>query len=241
MTAWWIALAALGALAATLAVSLLWRSRAGDGFAALGRRRRARATIQRLSNDTSVDAASGAVRSVQRADLQIEADALEQIWTPLQLERLARTYWRFLTRVTLGLIRVRYSERGRAVVLLAEPLRLLTFAPPEYEMDDARGLVRWRIARGLLVARRGHDGAGYLQIEVARDPAEQGERRRLHVEVAVVNFYPSIASRLSLWLYNATQSRIHVMITYGFLRSLQRLDLAQSRVGRLRQPAGAVQ
>ena len=35
-----------------------------------------------------------------------------------------------------------------------------------------------------------------------------------------------------LWLYQVTQSRIHVLVTYGFLRSLARLDLADSRVGR---------
>jgi hypothetical protein len=129
---------------------------------------------------------------------------------------------------------VKYSERGRAVVLVAEPLRLLTFEPPEYEMDATRGLVRWRIARGVLVARRGRDGKGYLQIEVRRLPDEDPRRGRLDVEVAVVNFYPAIASGLSLHLYNWTQSRIHVFVTYGFLRSLARLDLAESRVGRFR-------
>ncbi|MEA2216804.1 MAG: hypothetical protein QOK19_2365 [Solirubrobacteraceae bacterium] len=225
MTALWIVLAALAALAVALAASMLLRARDGA-------RGRARASIERLTNDTSVDRESGAVRSVQRADLLIERDALEEIWTPVQLERLARTYWRFLTRVTLGLIRVHYSERGRSVVLLTEPLRLLTFEPPEYEMDAARGLVRWRIERGLLVSRRGRDGAGYLQIEVSRKPDDRSERQVLHVEVAVVNFYPSIASGLGLRLYDATQSRIHVIVTYGFLRSLARLDLAESRVGR---------
>jgi hypothetical protein len=59
---------------------------------------------------------------------------------------------------------------------------------------------------------------------------------RLHVEVEVANFYPSIASRLSRRVYNATQSRIHVIVTYGFLRSLARLDLAESRVGRFNGP-----
>ena len=52
------------------------------------------------------------------------------------------------------------------------------------------------------------------------------------MEVEVANFYPSIASRLSRRLYNATQSRIHVIVTRAFLRSLARLDLAESRVGR---------
>lgn len=228
MTGLWIALGAGVLLIAALACSMLLRGRRGAGS-------RARASIESLTDSTSADRATGAVRSVQRADLLIERRALEEIWTPVHLERLARTYWRFLTRVTLGLIRVRYSERGRSVVLLAAPLRLLSFQPPEYEMDATHGLVRWRIERGLLVARRGRDGAGYLQIEVNRLPSSDPDRETLHVEVAVVNFYPSIASGLSLRLYDATQSRIHVVITYGFLRSLARLDLAESRVGRFSQ------
>ncbi len=227
MTVLWIALGAIGALFAALALSLFLASRTGG--------KRARASVERLTDETAFDRDTGAVRSVQRADLLIERDALEAIWTPHHLERLARTYWRFLTRVTLGLIRVHYSERGRSVVLLAPPFRLLNFEPPEYEMDGSRGVVRWRIERGLLVARRGRDGAGYLQIEVGRDPEDESARQTLHVEVSVVNFYPAIASRLSLWLYNETQSRIHVIVTYGFLRSLVRLDLAESRIGRFQE------
>jgi len=169
---------------------------------------------------------------VQCADLLIDEDALEEIWTPAHLERLARTYWRFLTRVTLGLIRVRYTERERSVVLLIAPLKLLTFRAPEYEITPTRGMVRWRLERGLLVAKRGH-GGGHLQIEVQRSSSEDPKRSRLQVEVEVANFHPAIASGLGRWLYNATQSRIHVIVTYGFLRSLARLDLAQSRVGSL--------
>jgi hypothetical protein len=196
------------------------------------RARRERAVIADLEDLTSLDQDTGAVRSVQKADLVIEESALREIWTPAYLERLARTYWRFLTRVTLGLVRVRYSESERAVVLLGRPLKLLIFQAPEYEMDAMRGLVRWRIARGLLVSRRGRGGRGHLQIEVRRQAGADAEHARLHIEVEVANFYPSIASRLSRRLYNATQSRIHVIVTYGFLRSLARLDLAESRVGR---------
>lgn len=60
------------------------------------------------------------------------------------------------------------------------------------------------------------------------------QQERLDVEVAVVNFYPAIASGISLRVYDATQSRIHVIITYSFLRSLARLDLAESRIGRFK-------
>ena len=136
--------------------------------------------------------------------------------------------------MTLGLVHVSYSEHERSIVLLLRPLKLLTFDAPEYEMDPLHGLVRWRIARGLLVARRGRDGGGYLQIDVRRDGVAQGTQTRLHVAVEVANFYPSIASGLSRRLYDATQSRIHVIVTNRFLRSLVRLDLAESRVGRFR-------
>jgi len=222
MTWLWIGLAVLAVLVFLLRAYLMLRAPRG---------REGRALIGKLSDSTATDAKTGAVRSVQEADLLIKPEELQEIWTPVHLERLARTYWRFLTRVTLGLIRVRYSQEGRSVVLLTTPLRLLTFKAPEYEMDASRGLVRWRIERGLLVARPGRDGDGYLQIEVSRNPEEKDGRVLLHVVVSVVNFYPSIASGLGLRLYNTTQSRIHVIVTYGFLRSLARLDLEESRIG----------
>ncbi len=183
---------------------------------------------------TSLDDATGAVRSVQSAEVTLPRDALERIWSAEYLERLARTYWRFLSRVTLRLIHVSYSEHERAIVLVARPLKLLTFQAPEYEMDASHGLVRWRIARGLLVARRGRDGGGYLQIEVRRNPVAPGAQASLHVTVEVANFYPSIAAGLGRRLYDVTQSRIHVIVTKSFLRSLVRLDFAESRVGRYR-------
>jgi hypothetical protein len=223
MTGTWIAVAAAVALTAT-------------GALAVGHRRRGRiaeAVIVDPPGGSSQIDPDGAVRSIQAADIFLPEDALQAIWTPTHLERLARTYWRFLSRVTLGLIRVYYTERERFVVLLVRPLKLLTFQAPEYEMDAMRGLVRWRIARGLLVARRGRGLGGYLQIEVRRSPPEASGRARLHVEVEVANYYPAIAFGLSRHIYNATQSHIHVLVTHGFLRSLARLDLAESRVGRL--------
>ena len=111
--------------------------------------------------------ADGAARSVQAAELTIPADALVELWSPETLERLARTYWRFLERSSLGLIRVRYSERDRAVVLLCRPFVLIGFDPPEYELGEDRGVVRWQIRNGALVSHR-QNGGGYLQIDVRR-------------------------------------------------------------------------
>jgi hypothetical protein len=217
-------------VAALIALSVL----ALAGRALLSGRPPPGAVIGEARSLTSLDDETGAVRSLQSAVLTLPLDSLDSIWSPPYLERLARTYWRFLSRATLGLIHVDYSERERSIVLLTQPLRLLSFHAPEYEMDRHHGLVRWRIARGLLVAKRGRDDDGYLQIEVRRDPGEQDGHVKLQVSVEVANFYPSLASWLPRRFYDVTQSRIHVIVTNGFLRSLQRLDLAESRVGRYR-------
>jgi hypothetical protein len=188
--------------------------------------------IVRDVDDTTEIDPTGAVRSVQSAEVVLPAERIDAMWSPQYLERLARTYWRFLTRATLGIIRVYYTGGERYVCLLFRPLKLITFQAPEYEMDDRRGVVRWRIARGLLVARRGRGGDGYLEIDVERRPAGQPGLVNVAVEVAVANFYPAIASRLSRFVYTHTQSRIHVIVTHGFLRSLARLDFEESKVGR---------
>jgi hypothetical protein len=197
----------------------------------------ARARIVSAEDNTTVDE-RGAVRSTQAADLTLPEAELEKLWTPRALERLARTYWRFLFRVTLGFVRIDYSETQRTVVLLRQPFRLLRFQAPEYEMDGERGIVRWRIEDGVLVARAGRHGDGYLQIDVRRCGPVEGEpgMQRIHVEVEVANFYPSIAHSISDHVYRWTQSAIHVLVTHGFLRSLARLDLAESRVGRYVPP-----
>src|SRR3954471_9059384 len=198
---------------------------------------RAIARISGLRDETRIDD-NGAVRSIQGADVTLPAAELEKLWSPTNLERLARTYWRFLTRCTLGFIRVKYTERERFVCLLFRPFVLLSFQAPEYEMDANRGVVRWRIESGVLVSAQGRGGNGYLEIRVERCDGPLPGEARLHADVEVANFYPALASSLSRWIYTNTQSRIHVLVTYGFLRSLATLDLAESKVrhfARLRQ------
>jgi hypothetical protein len=203
-----------------------------------GSRTRARAVIATSGDGTTTDA-DGAVRSLQSADITLPGEVLATIWTPSHLERLARTYWRFLTRFTLGLVRIVYDEDERAVVFVTRPFVLLRFLAPEYAMDGERALVRWRIADGLLVSKAGHGGDGYLEIDVRREqpPGSQkaapDTKTRVHVSVEVANFYPSLASGVATWFYANTQARVHVIVTHSFLRSLARMDLAHSRVGRL--------
>ena len=184
---------------------------------------------------STVIASDGGVRSAQMAKLTMAAADLERLWVKPNLENLARTYWRFLSRVTLGLIRVVYDHDARSVVLLIRPLTLLRFEPPEYHTEDDRGCITWRIRDGLLVARAGH-GSGFLRIDVRRlsgPTAAAPGMAAVRIEVEVANFYPSIAAGLSTPVYEMTQSALHVLVTHAFLRSLANLDLAQSKVGSL--------
>jgi hypothetical protein len=201
-------------------------------FVARRRRRHPAHAVIVSPRKSTVIQRDGAVRSVQSAEITIDEREMEDLWTPANLENLARTYWRFLSRVTLGLIRVVYDADSRSVVLLGRPLTLLRFDTPEYTIEDDHGTVRWRIKDGLLVARAGR-GCGFLSLDVRRHPPDGTRRRRVRIEVEVANFLPSIAAGFSIPVYEMTQSTIHVLVTNAFLRSLAKLDLATSKVGQL--------
>ena len=178
-------------------------------------------------------AADGSVHSVQSAHLELPRARLEALWSPPQLENLGRTYWQFLSRATLGVIRVVYGEHERAVVLLVKPLTLLRFDPPHYALERDHASLSWPIRDGLLVSRSGRS-RGFLTIRVRREAAVNGPAK-LDIDVEVANFYPAIASGLGTTVYRATQAAVHVLVTHAFLRSLAKLELAESKVGRLRQ------
>ena len=209
-----------------------------DPRRALRRHRRARARVKIVAIPQSGSSPDGSVTTQQAADVTLPREELDRIWSPEYLERLARTYWRFLTRVSLGLLRVHYKPDAREIVFLSKPFVLLRFYPPDYETREDCGTVTWRIKEGFLVAPTGRT-KGYLRISVRRPADDDGGplvTGRVTSEVA--NFYPLIAgwgwfSRIGRHLYRITQLRIHVIVTHAFLRSLARLDLAPSLVGAL--------
>jgi hypothetical protein len=206
----------------------------------LERHRRARARVTIVHEPQAHGSEeSGATGSRQVAEVTLPKSELEPMWTPEHLESLARTYWSFLSRFSLGLIRVLYSEDSRDVVFLRRPFVLLRFRKPEYDFNRDGGTVTWPIDRGVLVARRGR-GRGYLRLSVHRKPAQEGSAEvTVVVSSEVVNFYPTIVSRFSRWIYDQTQLRIHLIVTHAFLRSLANLELEPSRVGALRAVAEA--
>ena len=209
----------------------------------VARERRALARVKIVDVPQSGHAPDGSVTTKQTAEVTLPRTELERMWTPEYLERLASTYWRFLTRVSLGLLRVLYSEHAREIVLLTRPFVLLRFYEPEYEAAADSGSVTWRIDEGVLVAPTGRGKDGFLRISVFRPTHDDGTSEEVTVTVAseVANFYPMLAgwgwwSRIGRAVYRATQLRIHVIVTHAFLRSLARLDLSESVVGALRAP-----
>jgi hypothetical protein len=196
------------------------------------RERRARARVHIMPVAQPQSAAEEGIGSKQVAEVTLPRSELERIWSPEYLERLARTYWHFLTRVSLGVLRVLYTEHSREVVVLCRPFVLLCFRAPEYAFHAGGGTVTWPIDRGLLVASRGR-GRGYLRLTVERRPSSDdvGQEAIAVVTSEVVNFYPMIAFRLGRWIYDQTQLRIHVIVTHAFLRSLAKLELEESLTG----------
>jgi hypothetical protein len=182
----------------------------------------------------------GSVTTRQEAELTVPRDTLERLWNVENLENLARTYWAFLTRVSKGLLSIRYGEDYREIRLLGF-LVLLRFHKPDYETTPTRGVVTWRIHKGFLVAPGGRD-KGHLRITVERPPELNGDDEvTIHVTSEVGAFMPRLTfpglralSRFGRWLYRQTQLRVHVIVTHAFLKSLGNLELATSRVGSLR-------
>lgn len=171
-------------------------------------------------------AVDGPVQCEQSALLTIDDEVMEQIWTPSTLELLARSYWKYLTRRTLGAIKVIYRPEDRTVVLVSSRIPLLRFSAPQFATGSESAAVEWPIEEGLLVARSGRQ-QGYLRIRASRQDLSKGQdgRQRLLVTAEVANFYPWIKatgrfSRFGTWIYSQTQLRVHIWITRGFLRSL---------------------
>ncbi|MCB0830679.1 MAG: hypothetical protein KDB64_07125, partial [Solirubrobacterales bacterium] len=166
---------------------------------------------------------SGGITCEQEALIKVDRETFEEIWTPSTLELLARSYWDFIRRRTVGLIRIRYAPDSQTVTLLGR-IPLLRFRSPEFSTGSEKASIRWPIDRGLLVARDGR-GKGFLQIEARRRDGGDPDFPSLAVTSTVSNFYPWIRgtgrfARLGTWIYSQTQLRIHIAVTRGFLGSL---------------------
>lgn len=189
--------------------------------------------------ETSPVTPNGPLRSVQAAELAMPSSALEELWNAATLERLARAYWEYLHKISFGLIRVGYGRDGRFVTFGWRRVVLLRFRLPIFDVGPGFGRVTWPIERGVLVAPSGR-GRGYLRIDVRRlDPDPARDEERVRIQAIVANFYPFLRgsgwlARLGSFFYQQTQLRVHVLVTRGFLRSLESGDLPPLRPDRAR-------
>jgi hypothetical protein len=182
----------------------------------------------------------GSVSTRQEAEVTVPRETLDRLWTSENLENLARTYWAFLMRMSLGVLKIRYGQDSREIVAFGH-IVLLRFHKPEYETGSERGCVTWRINKGFLVAPGGRN-KGHLQICVERPADVNGDDEvTVHVSSEVGAFVPMLTfpglrslSGFGRWLYKQTQLRIHVIVTHAFLKSLGNLELESSHVGSLR-------
>lgn len=168
-------------------------------------------------------ASTGGVTCEQEALITVDPATFEAIWTPSTLELLARSYWDYIRRRTMGTIRVTYRE-GKPTVALLGRFPLLRFRTPDFTTSPDLASVEWPIEKGILVARDGR-GRGFLRIAAERQSGDVENERQLRVSSTVSNFYPWIRgggkfARLGTWIYAQTQLRIHIAVTRGFLRSL---------------------
>ena len=164
----------------------------------------------------------GGVRSVQEAEVTLPAAVVRSLWRPEYLERLARAYWRYLSRISLHLLRVVYAADSRTVVLLFRPFALLRFHAPEYEVADDGGTVTWRIDRGLLVQRSRRGRGSPVDLGAANAgatapaPRPSGCASRSRCATSTRGCAgPGRFSRFGTLLYAQTQMRIHEFVTRG--------------------------
>ena len=185
-------------------------------------------------------APDGSVTTRQEAQVTVPCETLERMWKPENLENLARTYWAFLIRTSLGVLKVGYGPESREIVALGF-IVLLRFHKPDYEIGPDHGCVTWRINRGFLVAPGGRN-KGHLRICVERREELNGDdEATVDVSSEVGAFVPMLTfpglrslAGLGRWIYKQTQLRVHVIVTHAFLRSLGNLELEESQVGTLR-------
>ncbi|MEV4418658.1 hypothetical protein AB0L40_01620 [Patulibacter sp. NPDC049589] len=192
--------------------------------------------IGHFVDDTGLDRGTGTVFSKQSASITVPTERLDRTWTLPHLERLASLYWLYMEKTSLGLIRVHVEDGARFVCFVTPRIKLLGFRAPEFEVDGGVATIRWPIDRGLLISRKGR-GQGSLELEVRREDGVATERdatpmSTARLQLRVEDFRPTMSSGLAYLVYRQTQSRYHVLLAYGFIRSLASADLDDAGVGR---------
>ncbi len=120
--------------------------------------------------------ADGPLESIHSAEL-LPAQAASVEPDRRLLERAGDSYWRYLGRRFLGVIRAVSQAGPPAVVLLVRSLVLLRFGTPRYARLDRGGSMTWPIVDGLLVSREGRE-RGFLRLSIERTGEDEAPGAR---------------------------------------------------------------
>jgi hypothetical protein len=140
-------------------------------------------------------AQDGAIESEQRVALT--RPVVE--FSTTGAERLGRSYWREVRRVTGSFVRAREHSGALELRLLGGPV-LLRFDRPKLEASETRAFCSYPISGGLLTRR----AAGELAFEQTADALSSTVR----------GFFPRVAN------YDRLQGRAHVAISRRYFRRL---------------------
>jgi hypothetical protein len=177
-----------------------------------------------------VIAPTGPASSVHEAELDLPSELGPSPFSQAFTERVAVAYWRFLSRAGLGLLRIRVGPVSEEVGLVLRRPVLLRFAPARHDHGPDWAEIRWSIANGLLVARRGRGhGSLVLRFDLLDPRDRDGRRARVLARVEVDGYQPAIRgsgrfAQVGSWLYAHTQARVHRRLARGFLLSLVDLE-----------------
>ncbi|HEY7150634.1 MAG TPA: hypothetical protein VH391_03040 [Solirubrobacterales bacterium] len=192
-------------------------------------------------------AARGPVASVHESELLVTEEYLQRVLSMEVLRQISAAYWRFLRRISLGLLRKHAESTHESLVVVLPRAALLRFQSPRYQEGSDSAAVTWPIDRGLLVAPEGR-GRGSLRISLQRVPSSPRRPRQARVlmRMEVVGYYPWCRGRgwfapVGTWLYAHTQAEVHRLVLRGFMRSLAGLELpsAPAGVAVLRESGGS--
>jgi hypothetical protein len=150
--------------------------------------------------------------SVQSIELSATPGAFDSWGRPGSLERLLHAYFDTATRMVEPLVRVRWNRGAPSIVLVGSATQLIVMSAASVESSGERRAIRVTVTGGLLV-----DSASTACLSIVLD------RRAPHVcaRVELVG-YQSRGGEcpIVLWLFTASQGRLHTLVGRRFLNEL---------------------
>ena len=161
--------------------------------------------------------------STQSIALEAAGDRFEHRTDSDALLRMLHEYFTVAEQCAAGLVRMRWSARRPAFVLLWPPVPMIRMGEPTFEQTPVQRSVRVAVQGGLLVSPVCRPS---LSVTLTRRPDA------VWASVELRDYMPRGGQLLAVdWLYRQTQVRIHEWVGLRYVRQLRRRWLAQPNGG----------